>query len=331
MTIFFKTLFGSHLYGTDTPKSDRDYKAIYMPAAEDILLQRVKRNINQNTNSGNSKNTNQDEDFEIFSLGEFAKLLLESQTVAYDMLFAPEEFRLDTGTNLLDKNGLGPWEDLQKNKHKFLCKQTKSFIGYAVRQAAKYGIKGSRLAAVEDSLCEVRKHSLETVLGDCAESFVPALIEKHGETGAIKVHPADGKNVAMLEVCGRKIQYSLKLRECEKMLCRVLEIYGERSQLAKQNLGVDWKALSHAVRCMEQVKEFFKTSHMTLPLKAEPRALVLAIKKGEMSYLEVAAIIESGYAEIEELALKSTLPEKPDYGFADEFVCKWYGMQVINS
>lgn len=33
--------FGSHLYGTSTPNSDRDYKAIYIPEAIDILLGHV--------------------------------------------------------------------------------------------------------------------------------------------------------------------------------------------------------------------------------------------------------------------------------------------------
>jgi predicted nucleotidyltransferase len=32
--------FGSHLYGTDTPSSDLDIKAIHIPAGRDILLGR---------------------------------------------------------------------------------------------------------------------------------------------------------------------------------------------------------------------------------------------------------------------------------------------------
>lgn len=30
--------FGSHLYGTNTPNSDLDYKAIYLPTAREIIL-----------------------------------------------------------------------------------------------------------------------------------------------------------------------------------------------------------------------------------------------------------------------------------------------------
>lgn len=35
MEIIFKTLFGSHLYGTDTPNSDKDYKAVFIQPIED--------------------------------------------------------------------------------------------------------------------------------------------------------------------------------------------------------------------------------------------------------------------------------------------------------
>ncbi len=41
MDLIVEMRFGSHLYGTATPQSDLDFKAVYLPAARDILLQRV--------------------------------------------------------------------------------------------------------------------------------------------------------------------------------------------------------------------------------------------------------------------------------------------------
>jgi len=32
-------VFGSHLYGTATEKSDRDFKGIFLPTAEEILFE----------------------------------------------------------------------------------------------------------------------------------------------------------------------------------------------------------------------------------------------------------------------------------------------------
>ena len=40
-----KSVFGSHLYGTDTPESDRDYKGIFIPSMEDCVLNQIKNTI----------------------------------------------------------------------------------------------------------------------------------------------------------------------------------------------------------------------------------------------------------------------------------------------
>ena len=42
MRTIVELTFGSHLYGTATPDSDLDIKAVYLPEPRDILLQRVK-------------------------------------------------------------------------------------------------------------------------------------------------------------------------------------------------------------------------------------------------------------------------------------------------
>lgn len=44
--------FGSHLYGTETPSSNLDFKAVFLPSRSDILLGRVKESINVNTKTG---------------------------------------------------------------------------------------------------------------------------------------------------------------------------------------------------------------------------------------------------------------------------------------
>jgi predicted nucleotidyltransferase len=47
MDIIVELRFGSHLYGTATAQSDIDYKAVYIPSARDILLQRVRAAISR--------------------------------------------------------------------------------------------------------------------------------------------------------------------------------------------------------------------------------------------------------------------------------------------
>lgn len=89
--------FGSHLYGTNTPESDLDIKAIYLPSARDILLQRVKPAVTGHREKAKGeKNTADDTDFEAYSPAKFLNLLSEGQTVALDMLFAPPGAMLET-------------------------------------------------------------------------------------------------------------------------------------------------------------------------------------------------------------------------------------------
>ncbi len=49
MKILFKTLFGSHLYGTDTEKSDKDYKGIFIAPLSEIILKKDRHVIYEST------------------------------------------------------------------------------------------------------------------------------------------------------------------------------------------------------------------------------------------------------------------------------------------
>lgn len=74
--------FGSHMYGTNVATSDLDYKSIFIPRAEDILLQRARHNISTTTKVvKDSKNSAHDVDTESFALHEWMKLLLDGNTI----------------------------------------------------------------------------------------------------------------------------------------------------------------------------------------------------------------------------------------------------------
>jgi len=155
MNTIVKMVFGSHLYGTDTSKSDKDFKGIFMPTIEDIFLGRIPKSITSNTKaSSGSKNTAEDIDMEMYSLHYFIKLACEGQTVAMDMLHAPSNM-------ILESNYI--WDRIVKDRNKFYSKNLKAFVGYARRQAARYSIRGSRLNDakivldfLEEKLC--KKH-----------------------------------------------------------------------------------------------------------------------------------------------------------------------------
>lgn len=90
LDILVKMKFGSHLYGTATSESDVDYKGVFLPSKEDILLGNIPKNYSFSTKVNGSKNNPDDIDVELYSLHYFIKLACEGQTVALDMLHALE-------------------------------------------------------------------------------------------------------------------------------------------------------------------------------------------------------------------------------------------------
>lgn len=51
-----RIIYGSHLYGLSTPESDRDFKGIFMPSKEEILLGKIPKSIRTSTGDPNEKN-----------------------------------------------------------------------------------------------------------------------------------------------------------------------------------------------------------------------------------------------------------------------------------
>ena len=98
---------------------------------------------------------------------------------------------------------------------------------------------------------------------------------------------------------------------------------------AETGKGVDWKAMMHAVRVCHEAQELLVTHHITYP---RPEAeLLLRVRKGEMPYPEVAALIERGLEELEIYQAQSTLPAKPDYKAAEDLVMTVYGDIVMDN
>lgn len=119
MNRIVKMKFGAHLYGTATSDSDVDYKGIFLPSKDEVLLGRIPKSHSHSTGKHQSRNTKNDIDVEIYSLHYFVKHACDGQTVAMDMLHAPEDMILQS-SNI--------WEAIIKNRHKFYTKNLKSFI-----------------------------------------------------------------------------------------------------------------------------------------------------------------------------------------------------------
>ncbi|UGL59943.1 nucleotidyltransferase [Escherichia phage vB_EcoM_RZ] len=327
MRTVMKGYFGSHLYGTSTPESDVDFKEIFVPHPRDILLGTAMNHTNLNTNNTATKNTKDDIDHELYSLKYFFKLAAEGETVALDMIHTP--------ANLVVKSDLPDvWKFIQDNRSRFYTTNMKAYLGYVRKQASKYGVKGSRLAALRGVLAIVnqipeqwvdyqegipdrlRRTKVEDIKHRLPENeFCEWVFHNHEKTGPQTFYT----------VLGRKYQTTLSLIELKQSLNKLDAEYGERARKAEANEGIDWKALSHAYRAGYQLMEIYQTGDLVFPLREA--SIIKLIKAGELPFKEVQELLEDTVDLVEVLAIqaaKNGMPDKVDMKFWDKFVEEVY-------
>ena len=325
MRLIVEMHFGSHLYGTATPLSDLDYKGVYVPDARDILLQRVRGTISQSPpKAPGEKNSAGDVDRELYSLQRYLHLLSEGQTVALDMLFAPD-------TVMIGEPG-PEWREIQAHSDQLVTRRAASFVRYCRQQANKYGIKGSRVAAARAALALLAAAEADegsTAKLGIVEKEVTAFASATEHTCLLDLEMPGGRLIRHLEVCGRKMPFTSSIKSAREVVQRLVNEYGERALQAERNEGVDWKALSHAVRVGREALELLETGRITFPLRYA--AEILAIKRGERPYVAVSEEIEWLLVTVETTAVRSTLRDEPDRDFIDDLVARTHWASVLKA
>jgi hypothetical protein len=312
---------GSHLYGTNSETSDLDYKGVHVPSARAIILQRAENVLERGSKvSDGIKNSAEDVDDQSFSLQKFFGMLAVGDTVATEILFAPPAATLYAGPD---------WADIQAIGKTLLNRQCRGFVGYCRRQAAKYGIKGSRMAACKDIVellaAALDKHGTVAKV-ELLAAELDTFCEMHEFSGVEIITSQAGTDVPHLEVVDRKIPFTASIKTALEVYAKVYENYGGRARAAMHNEGIDWKAVSHAVRVARQAVELLTTGRITFP--RPDAAELLAIKQGVVSYSLVSEQLEALVARVEEVALTSPLPEKSDHRLIDETVLRYYGTAI---
>lgn len=311
--------FGSKLYGTDGPDSDTDYKGIYMPTREQLLLNRLPRTASyhsKKTKEEGVRNSKDDIDIEIFSLHYFIDLACKGETVAIDMLHAPPYWPIETSD---------VWMKLQHLRRHFYTKNLSSFVGYARKQAAKYGIKGSRLNDAKrvleyfETFTEARYPTASTVRLFETWNMLP-----EGE----HIHKLEDDCPRMYQVCGKKLQETVTIQHAYDIIKKFYDEYGHRAKLAAQNEGIDWKAVSHAVRAAIQVSELLSWGFIAFPLRQAD--LVKGIKEGKYDYQsQVGPLLEMYMAQCEKLSELSNLPNAVNRAYWDSWLLEVLSQQFV--
>jgi len=293
--------FGSHLYGTATESSDEDYMGIFLPTPEEILLGRIPKTAASSPKDDSRKNEAGELDCTYYSLHHFLRLATQGQTVAIDMLFAPENM-----TYKSPEYGW-IWDQIQEDRHKLLSKNTNAFVGYARGQAAKYSLKGERLNKLKEFLAVLDKCVWEDPIGDYWDTL-PRDDQRRNPQG-----------IRELQIGGKWFGETTSVATVRLTVQNIVNRYGERAKAVAEN-GYDWKALSHAVRVSKELIEILSFGRVNFPLIDAP--LLLRIKRGEVPLEQVQDILDRDLAFIELQTKQSILPDSVDHKFWDDFLVR---------
>lgn len=327
--------FGSHLYGTNTESSDLDMKAIYLPEPRDIILCSYKKTIvTSRPKAHGERNTKDDVDVEVLSLDRYLELLCDGQTMALDMLFATEDMFSSNTTDL----GRKIFEHIRANRFELINKNVNAFIGYARQQAAKYGIKGSRMEAIKQTVDMLQSMPPWDRLSDHVGELNLLVVRNRElvnleKTPLVEIveipGPKGSAPMPHLHVAGRKIPFHATVKMALSVYEPILANYGARAHKAHLAGGADYKALSHAVRVNAEGIELLTTGTITFP--RPERELLLKIKTCQLPMEQVSEIIEHGLVDLVAAQEKSTLREAPNREWAQNFIHDTYREIILKS
>lgn len=324
--VVYVTKSGSKLYGTDTEKSDTDYKGIFIPTKKSVLLKQDVDNYTKDTNNSKEKNSAEDVDFSIHSIYAFFNQLSKSETGAVDVLFSMFKedsiaFQEKEFTTLI-----------KENYEIFLNRNMKSFIGYALGQTKKFGIKGARYDELDSFYNEMKK-DLEYFSEDKLETKFPLFENyiKNNNTKYIKMVEANGpksngiyKMEPYISVLGKLFHGRVTVEYFLERIEKLYNQFGNRTKsIAETKTKTDYKALSHSLRIALEVEELLETGFIKFPLKDADK--IREIKMGNAVFEDVVEEVQDVLAHVDELLLNSDLPEESNRTKMNEIILELLG------
>lgn len=354
--LIYLSQYGSHLYGLNTENSDLDFRGVYIPTLDDIILKKDKDEINtelifeetkftsarKSTDSygfvhclKESKETKEIKvDVKIFSLQKFIQLCSKADTNALDLLFSIEdnfiEKYIEYNRNITDSV---IWK-LYSNRSKLInTDRLESPITYAFKQATKYGLKGERLRVLQGILTEANNYlsgkisrhvTLSEFLDDYTYRNGKPIMNLHDYIDGkhVKIDTLDnkGKEEKYLYVCGVQHQFNLELDTfIDRIEEKINKEYTSQRTIDASD-GNDWKALSHAIRVLLEIKELLDTGNIQFPLK--DKKFLLDIKLGKVEREFIDNFFNRELSNILERVQKNELNWKYDEEFWNEFILK---------
>jgi predicted nucleotidyltransferase len=286
---------GSHLYGTNTPKSDVDYSGIFLPTKELVFgFQRVEEvdlSIIDKDEAG--KNTKNAIDRKLYEFRKFVKLAMDNNPNVIEQLFVNK-------ANIVYINEAG--RALLAERHKFPHQGLlQKFKGYAHSQKHKMIIRTDKFHELENAFNYLKDYTdQKAILVELKNKFLPFMKFNHD----------------YCVIGDLNLKKSIFVKKAVSMIEERLSKVSNRKTLITKH-GYDTKFASHLIRLLLEGKELISTGEIIFPLSY--RQTILDIKHGKWAIKEVLDYADFLEAEIEKAAEKSELPKEARFNEIEKF------------
>lgn len=319
--VLARVLHGSHLFGTATERSDRDFISVVLPSAEDLLLARGLGHGSEGSTSDNSKrNTPDDIDEEQVPFHAFVSGLLNGNLKMIEVANAPDEAHQVVPHPI--------FEAARKSLTRFSNRDAaERMLSFCRAQAVVYSSASGRLDAAERALAYLERVVREAPPGAKAGDHLHAAAA-HAASPHVLIESVDtggGTRSPHLNVCGRRIAPYLPLADAPFALRKIVAGYRRRAVISDPS-DRQRKDLAHALRIGRQASEYARTGRVTLPSPLAAR--YRAVRSGAITFADASRELEEVIRQVVADLRECRLPEVGDKAFAEMMILEAHAGQV---
>lgn len=328
---------GSHIYGTNTPNSDQDYRGVCIPTDHGYYFGFLKKF--EQKDSGWPP----DEDKVVYDLRKTFRLMADANPNMLDLLFTRPEDHL-----LVEP----AWERVLEHRERFLSQKVRhTYGGYAFSQLKRirshykwlkdpptapptreeFGLPDKKLVGddemgafewllaqlIEDSKQSMRL-SQETKDELSGVSAIAAIQSGIPDEALGAVQKVTGASDGWMAIVAAEKKFKQAKRRWKSYQDWKKQRNPERAKLEAKS-GYDTKHAMHLVRLMRMGLEILTTGKVNV--FRPDREELLAIRNGAWAYEEVVEYAEDMEQQLAEAVRTSALPKLPDRNFLDELCC----------
>jgi uncharacterized protein len=312
--IIFRCKVGSHLYGLNTPESDIDYLSVFIPNSKDLLgLNKVEVIDNSTKNSSsNRRNDKDDIDDKMYSLPKFLHLLLQNNPNIVEVLFA---------TKNMIETCEPEFKFLMDNYDKIIStKVFHTFTGYAYSQKKKLEVKRDRYYSLVESI-----KWIDSYFGNKVENPKEKITDFESDLLNQNLSYYKGKKGD-----GSSFHKGMPLKDIYYQLKAEKDKYGWRVKTDSfMKMGYDKKFAYHLIRILSEGIELLSTGKLSYPIFGEAKEDIMSVKEGELPLDDVFALYEKYHSKCEELKNKTTIRNKPDFNFVNDYLIHTLKTEII--